>query len=108
MSIQKFIIVFVLIIFINNTPGRISSYIGPLETVDEIPTNTNYYDGSLNLNINRVIIISNKKIDCHLIAIPFDCYIASTCGKTKLIFKGWCGSTNTCIRGSLSAPIEPC
>ncbi len=24
---------------------------GPLENVDELPSNTNYYDGSLNLNV---------------------------------------------------------
>ena len=31
--------------FINMT------YLGPLENVDELPSNTNYYDGSLNLNV---------------------------------------------------------
>jgi hypothetical protein len=37
------------------SPGKyLIINLGPLESVDEIPTNTNYYDGSLNLNMNRV------------------------------------------------------
>lgn len=39
---------------------------GPLESVDEIPSETTYYDGSLNLNV--------AQIDCHIISIPNDCY----------------------------------
>lgn len=45
---------------------------GPLVSVQEIPTSTNYYDGSLNLNVGIV--------DCHTIVLPRDCVKQNICG----------------------------
>ena len=39
---------------------------GPVTSVDEVPSTTNYYDGSLNLNISQ--------INCHVINVPTECY----------------------------------
>lgn len=84
---------------------------GPLEAVQEIPSVTNYYDGSLNLNVGVV--------ECHTIAMPGDCVKQSICGKLLkiiknngdfflLLFKGWCGQSSSCIRGTQLAPNEIC
>lgn len=35
---------------------------GPLESVEEVPSETTYYDGSLNLNVAQV--------DCHIVSVP--------------------------------------
>ena len=48
---------------------------GPLESVQEIPSSTTYYDGSLNLNVGVA--------DCHVIAIPGECVKQSVCGSFK-------------------------
>ena len=45
---------------------------GPLESVQEIPSTTTYYDGSLGLNVGLA--------DCQLIAMPGDCVKQSICG----------------------------
>ena len=45
---------------------------GPLEVVQEIPSTTTYYDGSLNLNVGVV--------DCHVIRLPGECVRQSVCG----------------------------
>lgn len=65
---------------------------GPLESVEEVPSTTNYYDGSTKLN--------KITINCKLISTPSDCIHNSSCG--------WCGSTNTCISGTNLGPLEPC
>ena len=49
---------------------------GPLSSVDEVPSTTNYYDGSLNLNVAQV--------NCHVINVPSECYKQTICGKNKL------------------------
>lgn len=46
---------------------------GPLETVDEIPTNKDYYNGEEKLNV--------LKINCKINANPTDCLHQSHCGK---------------------------
>jgi hypothetical protein len=46
---------------------------GPLESVQEIPSRTNYYDGSLSLNVGVA--------DCHVIRLPGDCVKQSVCGE---------------------------
>lgn len=45
---------------------------GPLESVDELPSATTYYDGSLHLNV--------AQIDCHIVNVPGDCVKQSVCG----------------------------
>ena len=65
---------------------------GPLESIDEVPSETTYYDGSLNLNV--------AQIDCHIISIPNDCYKQTVCG--------WCGENSSCIRGTAMTNMEPC
>jgi hypothetical protein len=65
---------------------------GPQESIDEVPSVTDYYDGSTNLN--------SLKVQCKIYANPSDCTHQSTCG--------WCGSNNTCILGDSTGPRQPC
>lgn len=48
---------------------------GPLESVDELPSASTYYDGSLHLNV--------AQIDCHVISVPGDCVKQTVCGIEK-------------------------
>jgi hypothetical protein len=65
---------------------------GPLENVDEVPSQTTYYDGSLHLNVAH--------INCHVISVPLECVRQTVCG--------WCGNSNSCVRGTAIAPLEVC
>lgn len=65
---------------------------GPLETVDEIPTEKEYYKGENKLNI--------QKINCRIYANPTDCLHQSSCG--------WCGNYSACIMGNGFGPLQPC
>ena len=65
---------------------------GPLENVDEVPSNADYYDGTLNLN--------KKKISCRIYGNASDCMKNSSCG--------WCGSSNSCILGNNLGPLQTC
>jgi len=65
---------------------------GPKETIDEIPTSTDYYDGSKKLN--------TIKIHCKMYTSPRECLHNSSCG--------WCGSNGSCIAGTNLGPLEPC
>jgi hypothetical protein len=62
---------------------KINYFKGLLESADEIPSNTNYYDGSLNLNVGKVtyFLIIIKKVNCHVISNPNECYKSLLCGK---------------------------
>jgi len=65
---------------------------GPAESVDEIPSSSDYYDGSSKLNVIRV--------DCRIYATPSDCFTHSSCG--------WCGSANSCVLGNNLGPLQRC
>lgn len=65
---------------------------GPLENVEEVASNTDYYDGSTNLN--------KKKMTCRIYGNASDCLKNSSCG--------WCGSNNTCIMGNNLGPLQSC
>lgn len=65
---------------------------GPLENVEEISSEDNYYDGSLNLN--------KKSISCKVYGNSNDCLKNSSCG--------WCGSSNSCILGNNLGPLQSC
>jgi len=65
---------------------------GPLENVDEVPSETDYYDGSTKLN--------KKVIHCRLYGNASDCLKNSSCG--------WCGSNNSCILGNNLGPLQSC
>jgi hypothetical protein len=65
---------------------------GPLESPDEIPSETDYYDGSLHLNA--------EVVKCQIFANPTDCLHQSSCG--------WCGSNTSCIPGNNLGPLRPC
>jgi hypothetical protein len=65
---------------------------GLSETVDEIPSPTDYYDGADNLNV--------LKINCTIYANPKVCLTHSNCG--------WCGASNKCILGNNLGPQESC
>ena len=63
-----------------------------MESVDETPSSTDYYDGSRNLNV--------VKVQCNVNANATDCLKQSSCG--------WCGSSNTCILGNNLGPLQSC
>lgn len=65
---------------------------GPSESVDEIASTTDYYDGSSKLN--------TVYIKCNIYADPNDCFRQSSCG--------WCGSRNTCVLGNNIGPLQSC
>merc|ERR1712032_809139 len=65
---------------------------GPMESVNETPSTTDYYDGAKNLNVIR--------IQCKVYANAAECLKQSSCG--------WCGSSNTCILGNNLGPLSPC
>lgn len=58
----------------------------------KIPSSTNYYDGSNNLN--------KVTITCKIYVNPTDCLHKSSCG--------WCGANNSCISGTNLGPLERC
>lgn len=62
------------------------------ETAEEIPTTTQYYDGSSKLK--------HSKIKCRLYVTERSCLNQSSCG--------WCDETQACIPGSESGPLLPC
>jgi len=64
---------------------------GPLENIDEVRTEINYYNGASNLNAITV--------QCERFSKPA-CFSATSCG--------WCGSSNTCIPGTDLSPLAPC
>ena len=66
---------------------------GKIETIDEVASETDYYDGSRKLHINVVTCNqwSSKQEAC---------LHQGTCG--------WCGSSNTCISGNAAGPQAPC
>ena len=62
---------------------------GPLESVDELPTVTTYYDGSLKLNV--------AQMNCKVYTIPGSCVKQSSCGMA-IIKRGWMGTNGrNCI-----------
>jgi hypothetical protein len=63
-----------------------------MESVEEKPSETDYYDGSGKLNV--------IKIQCKIYANAADCLRQSSCG--------WCGSSNSCILGNNLGPMEKC
>merc|ERR1712151_95439 len=65
---------------------------GPMESVDEKPSVTDYYDGAKNLNV--------LTIQCKVYANATECLKQSSCG--------WCGSNGTCILGNNLGPLSPC
>lgn len=69
-------------ITVNKLPDEVRKpSVGPLEAVNEIPTQHDYYDGSLRLN--------SVKIKCTIFTTKSDCIQNSFCG--------WCGSSNSCM-----------
>ena len=65
---------------------------GPKEVIEELPSSTDYYDGSLNLN--------SVKIQCTVYQNQNDCLHQNKCG--------WCGETSSCILGNNLGPLQPC
>lgn len=63
-----------------------------LEAVEEIPSVTTYYDGSLKLN--------SSIIDCKIFTNAHDCANNNVCG--------WCGSSKSCISGTKFGPLSNC
>ena len=65
---------------------------GPLEAIAEIPSENDYYDGSLNLN--------KVKVKCFIHTSVADCTGQNGCG--------WCGSEHSCIFGTKTSPLQAC
>jgi len=59
---------------------------------DEIPSITNYYDGTQRLN--------SVQVRCKVYANVNDCVHQAGCG--------WCGSTSSCIMGNQIGTMEAC
>ena len=74
-------------------PPRENLNTGKIETVDEVRSETDYYDGSRKLRISVVSCNqwSDKKEAC---------LHQGSCG--------WCGSSNACIAGNAAGPQAPC
>lgn len=71
------------IININEEPRKI-------ETIKEIPSVTNYYDGTFNLN--------NKELECTILKVQNTCIKSGNCG--------WCIDTKLCISGNAYGPTN--
>ena len=65
---------------------------GPSEIVEEVPTVSDYYDGSNKLN--------SVTVKCTVYVDPNECFKQSSCG--------WCGSTKSCILGNNVGPLQAC
>ena len=65
---------------------------GNQETIDEVPSSSDYYDGSMKLNVIAVECSINNSVS--------NCINISSCG--------WCKSNRTCIRGNNLGPLQPC
>ena len=65
---------------------------GLVETVLELPSETDYYDGTNHLNV--------LKLHCTIYSNPKVCMAHSSCG--------WCGSSSKCIIGNNLGPQQPC
>ena len=65
---------------------------GPMESVNETPSVTDYYDGAKNLNV--------VKVQCKIYANSAECLKQSACG--------WCGSSSSCILGNNLGPLSSC
>ncbi len=74
-------------------PKKNNLNIGKPETVDEIASETDYYDGSKKLKITV--------INCNQWSSKKEaCIHQGQCG--------WCGSSNSCIAGNEHGPTAPC
>lgn len=67
---------------------------GEVTTVDEIKSNSDYYDGS-----SQPVI--TEKTTC-------DLYISQPDACKKIGSCGWCASSNSCIPGNANGPLLPC
>lgn len=67
---------------------------GIIETVDEIKSESNYYDGTKGLKTINLNLCDTYTTQ------PKLCVGQGSCG--------WCGSTNTCINGNNLGPLSPC
>ena len=65
---------------------------GQIESVDEVPSVGDYYDGTNKLNVVR--------INCSLNKTSKTCFEHSSCG--------WCGSSTSCIYGNKFGPLQNC
>ena len=65
---------------------------GLIESVEELASPTDYYDGSSNLNV--------IKINCTIYSNPKVCLTHSSCG--------WCNAYNKCILGNNLGPQQSC
>jgi hypothetical protein len=68
----------------------------PQESPDEVPSETDYYDGSKNLNV--------VSIRCNIYASSTDCSHQSNCGWCTALPDGASG----CINGTNLGPLSPC
>lgn len=62
------------------------------ESVDEVPSITNYYDGEVKLNV--------MKVNCKVYHNYNDCIHQAQCG--------WCHQGSKCIMGNSMGPLEDC
>ena len=78
---------------VEKLPARVNLNTGKLESVDEVASNADYYDGSKTLKLATV--------NCNAFSSKKDaCLHQGSCG--------WCGSSNSCISGNSLGPTAPC
>jgi hypothetical protein len=65
---------------------------GPIESADEIPSETHYYDGSTNLNVKNTVCKSFIS--------------AQSC--VKQVKCGWCNTSTACVSGTKEKATSPC
>lgn len=79
--------------YVDKLPPKTPITDGKVETVDEITTESNYYDGTIGLKTTVTT--------CNMYTTqPQVCLHQGSCG--------WCGSSNTCINGNNLGPLAPC
>ena len=80
-------------LIVSKLPPRTNLNSGKIETIDEVASETDYYDGSKKLKIS---VTTCNQWSSRQEA----CMHQGSCG--------WCGSSSTCIAGNAGGPTAPC
>src|SRR5690349_15177299 len=81
------------VLLVEKLPPKVPMGGGAAETVDEIPSVEDYYDGTRGLKTTMTT--------CQTYTTQPDvCMHMGSCG--------WCGSNSSCIAGNKNGPLAPC
>ena len=73
---------------------KINAEPNPVETIDEIPSENVFYDGTVGMKTTHFNLCGQYTTK------PQVCVAQGNCG--------WCSSSNTCIEGNQVGPLSPC